>query len=242
MFKKNLLILLLILIINIKNSYALGPGILIFLGGGLLSIITHICIWTLGNFLFNAMLAAIGGAILGPWAIPLIFITAVLFPFITVFLIVYGFLSELRIFRYKNWINAILAFTITTSTFYVPLPFLGGPIFRMFVYFLFSALTYWSVFLFGVMFFVGTIYLFNVRRLKWQTSAGVYAAYKDEVNSLRFELKSVNESLALAMQNLAKESDPNKRAEIEKTIEKLTEQRDDISDRIRGLEEVKRRL
>ncbi|MEM5793472.1 MAG: hypothetical protein QXY45_03935 [Candidatus Aenigmatarchaeota archaeon] len=203
------------------------------------SIIHKICMNLLGPSLFNSLMKIFTFTGIGLY---IVFLTSILMPYITTILIVYGFLTELRIFRYKNWINLALAISITSSVFFIPIPGIGYVLFFVFVNRIFSLLTHWSVLLFSFMFFVGTIYFYKMRVSKWQTSAGVYAAYRDEARSLRFELRSVNEALATAMQNLARETDPTKRASLEKSIQELSDRRNDISERIREMEEVRRRL
>ncbi|MBD3155656.1 MAG: hypothetical protein GF368_03300 [Candidatus Aenigmarchaeota archaeon] len=245
MKKKNLIFLFLVLGIvlfsgctNSKSGSFRSRGLL----GGILAFIEGWLQFVLGVTIYNVILNIFIGFFSLGIALFIMFVLIILLPYISAFLIVYGFLNELRIFRYKPWINIVLAFTMTTSVMFVPIPIFGFALFTLLVRFLFSAMTAWSIILFTLMFFVGTIYLFKIRRSKWGTSAGVYAAYKQEARSLGAELESINTSLSQAMAKMANETDPNKRAALERSVQELTDRRRDLSERIKELEETSRRL
>lgn len=245
MKKKNLIFLFLVLGIVLfsgctssKSSSFRSGGLM----GSLIGLIEGILQFVLGLTIYNTILGILTAYFSILMALLLMFVLIILLPYISAFLIVYGFLNELRIFRYKSWINIVLAFTMTTSVMFVPIPIFGFALFTLLVRFLFSAMTAWSIILFTLMFFVGTIYLFKIRHSKWGTSAGVYAAYKQEARSLGAELESINTSLSQAMTKMANETDPNKRAALERSVQELTDRRRDLSERIKELEETSRRL
>lgn len=180
----------------------------------------------------------------------IVFLFFIVFPTITLYAMIYGFLSQLRIFRSRT-INLIIAITIATPAMFfplpIPIPFLNNfpfplPLFGIFVVLLFTALNFWLAFLFFLMISFGAWYIFLGKKRKWGTSAAIYHTYKDEANSLRFELRTTNEAIADVMRNMAKETDPAKRAALETTLQTLSDRRNDISDRITQMEQIRKRL
>jgi len=203
-----------------------------------------------GIFKFVGATAAIGLvsqiasiSIFVTWAPIIAFFMFIVLPFITVFAIVHGFLMEMKIFRSKTT-NLILALTISTFGFFVPLPIFGvpNPIFYWLFSFLFSLMAPWAIIIFSLMFFVGIWYIYLTKKRQWGTGAGVYAAYRDEAKGLRFELRSVNEALSDAMRKMAQETNPDKRAAIERSVQELSDRRNDVSERIRQLDQARRQF
>jgi len=215
------------------------------LAGTQLHVFENVARFILGSNIYDGLISILKSYMSILTALIFIYVIILMMPYVSVYLIFYGFLKELRIFRSANWINIVLAFTITTSAMFMPLPFppfLGLPLFGWLVKSLFFLMTGWSVIVFAALFFVGTIYFFKIRHAQWGTSAGVYAAYRDEAKGLRFELRSANEALAEAMRKMAQETDPDKRSAIEKSVQELSDRRNDVSERIRELEQARRQF
>jgi len=211
------------------------------LASTLTDVIMGILTFVIGDALDGIMAYFDTIAILAAWTPFILLVLLVILPAITVYTIIYGFLMEIRIFRNKT-VNLIIALSIGSSAIFLPLPPFGVPVFGLLVAFLFGAMAWWAIFVFSIMFFVGVWYLFLTRRAKWGTTSAVYGAYQDEAKGLSFELRAINESLADAMRRMAKETDPNTRAGIEASVRELTDRKNDLSERIREMEEIRRRL
>lgn len=237
MKSKNLVFLLLVLSIVFISGCTSGSS-----SSGLSSSSLEQIIRKLGGPIAIAILGFLTALGLGIAAIIAIVILALfVLPFMTLCAIIYGFLSELRIFRSRT-VNLTITITLALSTLFIPLPIIGTTLFFGVLNILYTLMASWAVLVFTLMFFVGTWYLFLTRRAKWGTTAGVYAAYHQEAKGLSFELRETNEALAEAMRKMARETDPVKRASLEKSIQELNDRRNDISERIRGLDQARRQF
>ncbi|MBI2547568.1 MAG: hypothetical protein HYW23_03930 [Candidatus Aenigmarchaeota archaeon] len=104
-------------------------------------------------------------------------------PFFSIMIITYGFLSQLNIFQFNNFINWILAFFMTFLT----LPF---NLFVRIVYAMLAAMGMYGVFAFGALFVLGVGWIF-LRQLgpdRWgYTNAGTYQGLRleDRYNRMR---------------------------------------------------------
>ena len=95
-------------------------------------------------------------------------------PFIGIFAIVYGFLSEMDIFRAKPQVNIILALVFAFAT--IPI----GAFVKL-VSLMFAVLGLYSVGAFGLLFFFGVIYVFLRQMGIWHfTSTGQYMGLQQE--------------------------------------------------------------
>lgn len=152
---------------------------------------------------------------------------------IATFVIIYGFLDEIRIF-YNKTINLILALTIMFAS-------ISSGAFIVIVSRLFRLMGYYGVGIFSMLFFVGVWYYYQKRRAEWQTVAGVYSIYSEEEKHLRTELAMITRDIGETTKRLARETDPTRRAEIEKSLITLSDKRRDIEERLDELARVRRR-
>ncbi len=120
-----------------------------------------------------------------------------LIPFLGVWLIIFGFLTVIRIFgRDRNKLYGALSFFIAFST--LPLGW-----FAFFVTGVFQAMGVWSTVIFFIMFIIGTVFAF-IR--------GVYRGYKKvgiekrELGRLDSQLASINKSLKNEYKKLSTQS------------------------------------
>jgi hypothetical protein len=153
-----------------------------------------------------------------------------LVPLLGVFMIVYGFLEELRIFRRLRKINVWLAIIITLST--VPL--------RLYTYltqFIFGLVGGWSVIIFAIIFAVGTWYYLVYKRGKWGSAAAVAQAESDLHKSVRNQLKDLREERRMLVEDLA-DATGKRFDELTKRIEKIDDQIRQIRSKKEMVEEV----
>jgi len=151
-------------------------------------------------------------------------------PFLSIWIIVYGFLMELRIFRRARWVNLPLSILIAFST----LP-LG--IFYLIVNTIFTVMSVWSVIVFALMFFAGTWFLFKRRSANWGAAASVAAAYKDDMDNLKYELSQKRLQLIEVRNKIARTSDPKKREDLAQMADKIQNEIQSLRDRIEELAE-----
>jgi hypothetical protein len=151
------------------------------------------------------------------------FVQFTLIPFLGLWMIVYGFMMELRIFRRARKVNIWIPTLVALAT----LPFhLNYILVRL----LFSFMGAWSLIVFGLIFAVGVWRYYIKRRGEWGSQAGLAAAYDESVKGLRMELSHEREMLTELMDQFAEVENPKKRVDLE---EKITKTRD----RIRSLED-----
>jgi len=117
-------------------------------------------------------------------------------PIVGVFLISYGFLTTIRIFR-KSWINIGLAILFASSfTQFGPLNFVVAEIFKI--------MSGWGVLIFAIMFFTGTWLLYKRRQAEWGTQANIANTYMEQTDNVRQQLRAKREEYAELMEKLAK--------------------------------------
>jgi len=155
----------------------------------------------------------------------------VITPFLSVWLIVYAFMKELRIFRRTRWINGILSLLIVISTIW-PLGF-----FISVVNWLFSFLSIWAVIVFVAMFTVGVYFLYIKRSHEWGTGAAVAGAHQDMVKGLKDDLASKRLELIELREKISRTANPDRRASLEVREDKVKQEVQDLVNRIQELAE-----
>lgn len=208
------------------------------------------------------LMLALFASVFGFKAALFITILPVILMFGTVFFIMYGFLKELRLFGRTPvtnvWISVtcavLLLFPIPiTGTLFNNLPGLGtiagfqiGGFEIITVYALlllyFKLLGIIGMTGFFLLFGAGVYYYYLKRKRQWQTTAGVYSAFRDETKHLRSELAAISQSVADAAHALATETDPNKRISLEANLSKLIEKRKDLQERLTELRDSTRNM
>lgn len=155
---------------------------------------------------------------------------------VAIWMITYGFLSVLRIFRRQRWINVGLSFIMSVLTILVPVPIINKPIAKTIAMYILQFAGLWSVAVFGLMFIVGVWLYFKRRKADWSSQASVAAGYDEVVKGLRQELSSERAILIDLTQRLANTVTADKRGEIEK---KITTVKDNVRSIENRLEELR---
>jgi hypothetical protein len=111
-----------------------------------------------------------------------------LIPFLGIFVIVYGFLDRIRIFR-KNKINGFLSFLIAFST-------LPMRLFILIVATLFALMGVYSVAIFAVIFMIGVFLFSRARIWTWKNEYGHYdmarAGVDNQIRLLDDRIRKIN--------------------------------------------------
>ncbi|MEM5793473.1 MAG: hypothetical protein QXY45_03940 [Candidatus Aenigmatarchaeota archaeon] len=179
------------------------------------------------NFFLN-LLSILG--IPSQWLVMPQIIYLVFVPILSIWIIVYGFLMEIRIFKRVRWVNLPLSFLITFST--IPLG-----IFYLIVHTIFTIMSFWSVFIFALMFFVGTWFLYKKRSSEWGTAASVAAAYKSDIDSLKGELSQKRLELIEIRRKIAMTANADRRQSLEQREQNLKQEIQSLRERIEELVE-----
>jgi len=127
------------------------------------------------------------------------FIWYSILPLLGIWLIVYGFLDRIKIF--KGAISALLAFVMAFST--IPLGF-----FVILVATLFSIMGTYAVFMFVALFIIGLIFFFRARLRGWKAGSIEKELYDTEIQEIEDKRKAWEEE----------------RDSLKKEIDKLTEE------------------
>jgi len=152
-------------------------------------------------------------------------------PFLAIWIIVYAFLKELRIFRRSRNLNGLLAFLIAFMT--VPTNVLFWV-----VNFLFILMGYWSVLMFALLFGVGA-YLYMIRRkAQWVSSATIDEAEAAVLKSTTNEIKMILQQKKELTEEMLYEENPRRMAEISKQLEKLNTQLNSLRSKEKTVKEV----
>ncbi|OGI15881.1 hypothetical protein A3K63_00775 [Candidatus Micrarchaeota archaeon RBG_16_49_10] len=146
-------------------------------------------------------------------------------PFLAIFIIVYGFLEELRIFRRVRKANIWLALLMSFSLFPLHVTY-------MIANFVFQILTTWAVLLFALIFIVGTWLYYKRRKSEWGSQASVAAGYDEIVKGLRMELAQKRDLLIELTEKMAGTASSSRRAELEAQVTKLKDDVRSLEDRL----------
>jgi hypothetical protein len=138
-----------------------------------------------------------------------------LIPFFGAWLIMYGFLAIIRIFGDRTKLYVALSFFIIFST--LPLGW-----FALFVTTMFQVMGVWSIIIFIILFFAGTIFALYRGIYRGYKRAGVE---KKELDKFGGELQKVDNAIKKEYSNLGKETDPAKKEAIIKNIADLQARR-----------------
>lgn len=187
-------------------------------------------IW-LKDVILNILNLHAGGAAAALSLTPGQFVLLLIFAFVSTWIIVYGFLTQLAIFgRRRGKLYLLLSFFITTMasvTGYL----------RILVLSLFNIMAAWSVGIFTLMFMVGTWLIYKKRTAEWATGAATAAAYQSDIESLRGDLAEKRMELADLRNKIARTAEPNKRASLEAREQKIKQELQSLQDRIQELAE-----
>ncbi len=154
------------------------------------------------------------------WIVMPAFLYLFLIPFAVIFLIVYAFLKELNLFPTSKNISRTLAFLVTFLT--IPLG-----LFAKFIGFVFAVFVgLYAIVLFIVMFIASAFFL---------SYGGALRAFgKTEiVRTITSELSDINREIAQLAQQLSRETDPNRQAQIKEALAGLRDRRDALRRELR---------
>ena len=158
-----------------------------------------------------------------------------LIPFLGIFVIIYGFLDRIRIFRRKK-LNGLLSFLIAFST-------LPMRLFILIVVTLFAIMGVYSVAIFAIIFMIG-VFLFSRGMIwTWKKEFGHYdmavAGVDDQINLLRDRVIKIEQQI-----NKIKDDPHYNRTDIAtiSELEDLESEKRKWEDRIRLLELKKRHI
>ena len=157
-------------------------------------------------------------------------ITHVIVPVLSIWVIIYAFLNELRIFRRTRWVNPVLSLLMTIST--IPLG-----LFYIIVNFLFTFSAIWAVIVFVLMFTVGIWLLYKKRTAEWGTGAAVAGAHQEMVKGLKDDLASKRLELIELREKISRTANPDRRASLEVREDKVKQEVQDLVNRIQELAE-----
>jgi len=183
-------------------------------------------LWDFVQSLFYWFLTDICG-ITGGWLTASKVLYMIILPFLSVWLIVYGFMAELRIFRRARKVNGLLAFLIAFST-------LPTHLFFWYVNIIFNILGIWSVVAFGLIFLSGTWYYFIRRKSDWVSEASIAQTEAAGLKSIRDELKTLLRQKKELAEEISYEKDPKK---LDKLIG-LRDKMDTEINKLRGREKT----
>lgn len=179
------------------------------------------------NQVFFVLLVEIFGFPLSWTQFPF-FIKFVLVPFLGIFVIVYAFLRELRIFKRLRWSESVLAFLITFST-------MPSHVFVSLVNTIFSTLGEISVIAFGIIFVIGIFYYGRLRKAVWATPMHVAEAENKAISLAKRELQELYEEKSNLMIDLSEARGKN---EITKILAKMEALDGKITDAKNRLETI----
>lgn len=157
-------------------------------------------------------------------------VTLIIAPFLAVTAIIYGLLTEMRIFRRAigAWkINLIISICAVITSMY-----LGW--FRAAVTFLLALVGVWGTTVFFGLFFIGSVAFVLIRVAGWRSEYGA----ENAINTLMNDVKQYDSRIAQMTEQYANEKDPRKRAKIEENLTKLKMERDNRAERIKGLRQM----
>ncbi|OGI15882.1 hypothetical protein A3K63_00780 [Candidatus Micrarchaeota archaeon RBG_16_49_10] len=141
------------------------------------------------------------------------FIWVGILPFFSVWIIVYAFLKELRIFRRTRKVNGILSFLIAFST-------LPTHMFLWLVNVTFNLMSFWAVLVFAFIFAVGIWKYGVVRRSQWTSAAATAEAEAVAKKSIKEQLSQLYEERKLLVEEI-----PDARG---KRLDQITQRLDKI--------------
>jgi len=151
--------------------------------------------------------------------------------FLTSWIIIYGFMSELKIFgKRKNFLYIILSFMIAETAAIIGIT----PWVSLFIY---TIMNIWSIGIFALMFFVGTWYFYIKRRGEWGTAASVASAYHEDIKSLKDDLAAKRLELIEVRNKIARTANPDTRVSLEQREQKIKDEIQSLRERIEELAE-----
>lgn len=159
-------------------------------------------------------------------------ITMIIAPFLAVTAIIYGLLTEMRIFRqgYGAWkINLIIAVCAVLTSMY-----LGW--FRVMVTFLLAITGVWGTLVFFGLFFIGSIALVAIRVSGWRGEYGELEAKRTALSGLRDQRSNIDQQI-VALQNKIASGNIKEIPQNRKKIAELQARREEINTKMLGLKE-----
>ncbi len=175
------------------------------------------------------------------WLVFPAFIYQFIIPFAALFVIVYGLVKQLRIFDRPRNFAGIISFLIAFSTL-GPSSLTGFFDNSAFYQFVAGSLAYMGAFAYGIfilLFFVGGGLYFWKRTNVSMTEAGVFSAYRSQQGELNNRLSTLEENLTGTMRDIARETNPDRREELERRAQAYRTEIADIESRLRELERLR---
>jgi hypothetical protein len=150
---------------------------------------------------------------------------------IAIWMIIYGFLTVLRIFgRMRTGFNIGLSFVISLISISIPIkdeyfvPTVGK--------YIFESIGLWSIAIFAVIYIVGSFLYAKKRGAIWSSQASIAAGYDDVVKGLRRDLAEKREKMMELTNRVASTARADTRAGLENQITKLKDEIKSIEDRL----------
>ncbi|MEM5793474.1 MAG: hypothetical protein QXY45_03945 [Candidatus Aenigmatarchaeota archaeon] len=120
----------------------------------------------------------------------------IIIPTLGIWMIVFGFMKELRIFKRANWVNTGLSFLIALSLWPAHLAY---PLTNL----LFQIIGIWSVIVFGVIFIAGAWLFGVIRRSEWVSTASVIQAEAETEKLIKEQKRELLEQKKMLIEKLA---------------------------------------
>lgn len=153
----------------------------------------------------------------------------VIVPFIAVFTVIYGFLQELRLFRYtSNKINIVLAFAMS-------LLLLPSGALTFIVVQLYSFGAAFAAIIFGIVFIVGVFMWMIASGYRFWGTVSIESTYVKAISNLNKDIYRLRKRRKDIYEQITKEADP-------KRMEALTQNMAVIEGQIANLEERVQRI